>query len=330
MFAARVAMIVVLVGGLGFLVASGVGQDKTRKTPPKSPAGADAARQSKAAIRGAGETAIDAEIRASADRFSDAYNRHDAKAVAACFASGAEFVTETGMMFRGREALERHFTRVFADAPQVHLELKIDSVRKLATGAAIEEGAVTLTRMPGEPPMASRYMAVHVLEDSRWVVALARDEAARDPSSKLVELDWLVGDWMDESEGALILTNCRRAAAGDHLMQEFTIRRPGEPASTGTTRIAWDPQSGQIKSWTFDSRGGRSEALWSRARGENTWILKSQGVNSSGQNFSATAVLRKVDDDTLTWESRDRVEGGVPSPNWGPVMVKRQPPAPGE
>lgn len=315
-----------LIAGLAGVAVYAVGQESPAKKASAAPGGG---KQAKPIIRAAAEGDAESAIRGSADRFADAYNRHDAKAVAACFTTGAEFVTETGTTLRGRESLERHFAHVFADSPKVRLELKVESVRKLASGAALEEGTVTLVRAPDERPVVSRYTALHVAEEGGWRVALVRDTAARG-SADLADLDWLVGDWMDESEGALILTSCRRSDSGDHLEQNLTIRRPGEPATTGTTRIAWDPQTGQIKSWTFDARGGRSESLWVRAPTQDTWILKSQGVTAAGRSFSATAVLRKIDADTLTWESRDRVEGGVVLPDMGPVTVKRRPPAPGE
>lgn len=326
MVAARFSMVVLLLAGL-CLAVSRAREEKPDKSATKPRSAADSGQQTKPVIRGAADGDVEGAIRASAVRFSDAYNAHNAKVVAAGFTVGAEFVTEDGSTLRGREALERHFAAVFSESPQVHVELKVDSVRRLAAAAAIEEGTVTLTRAPGEQPTKSRYMAVHVLDAGGWLVALVRDEAAR--NSGLAELDWMVGDWMDESEGALILTSCRRAAEENQLLQEFTIRRPGEAAASGTTRVARDPQTGQIRSWTFDSRGGRSEALWSRAPG-NAWVLKSRGVNAAGRVFSATAVLRKIDADTMTWESRDRVEGGVLSPDFGPVTVKRRPPAPGE
>lgn len=325
MLAARFSMIVLLVAALG-LAVSGAGEEKPGKSAAKPRS--DPGKQAKPVIRAQTDSDVETAIRASAARFSEAYNSHDAKAVAAGFTTGAEFITENGTILRGREALERHFAAVFRESPKVHLELKVDAVRKLAAVAALEEGTVKMIRAPDESPIESRYLAVHVRDEGGWLVALARDEAAR--YAGLDELDWLLGDWMDESEGALILTSCRRAAEGDHLLQEFTIRRPSETAASGTTRIARDPQTGQIRSWTFDSRGGRSEALWSRAPGKNAWVLKSQGVNAAGKVFSATAVLRKIDGDTMTWESRDRVEGGMLSPDFGPVTVNRRPPAPGE
>src|SRR5262245_12886739 len=50
------------------------------------------------------EADAEAAVNDSAQRFTEAYNRHDAKASAAGFTQNAEFVTEKGTVIRGREA----------------------------------------------------------------------------------------------------------------------------------------------------------------------------------------------------------------------------------
>ena len=118
--------------------------------------------------------------------------------------------------------------------------------------------------------------------------------------------------------------------------------RAGRPRPSGSMRIGWDPATQQIKSWTFDTEGGYSEALWTGYVPRETvpgvadnekqmrWLLKSHGVTARGREFSGTSVLRQIDAATLSWESRDRVEGGTLVPDRGPLLVKRRPPPPGE
>ena len=73
---------------------------------------------------------------------------------------------------------------------------------------------------------------------------------------RLKELEWLVGDWIDESSESVIHGTCRWSADKNFLLRDFTIQSEGKPVMTVTQRIGWDPLSKQIKSWVFDSEGG--------------------------------------------------------------------------
>jgi hypothetical protein len=43
-----------------------------------------------------------------------------------------------------------------------------------------------------------------------------------------------------------------------------------------------------------------------------------------------TIVLRRIDDQTLSWETRDRIEMGIMIDSPGAIIVKRRPPEPEE
>ena len=133
---------------------------------------------------------------------------------------------------------------------------------------------------------------------------------------------------MQEDEASHVATSCKWVDRKNYLLQEFTMRIGSHEPITGTTRIGWDPHTQQVKSWTFDSDGGYSESLWTT--GEDKWVLKARGVTHSGRSFSATSVVRRVDTATISWESRDRIEGGVVVPDRPPIIIKRRPPPPGD
>ena len=202
----------------------------------------------------------------------------------------------------------------------------------MTSNVAIEEGRAELVSHPGTALERSRYVAVHLLQDGQWRLARTHDYSAdAEPLTnhdRLHELEWLIGEWVEEEEGVFVATSCKWSGDKSYLLQEFTIRLGNEPSRSGSTRIGWDPQTQQIKSWTFDSDGGYSEALWSR--GEKKWVLKSRGVTHSGRNFSRTAILRHADEGTMSWETHDRVEGGVLLPDQPILIVKRRPPPPGD
>jgi uncharacterized protein (TIGR02246 family) len=271
-------------------------------------------------------------VNESAKAFADAFNRHDAQSIGEGFTAEGEFVTEAGEVLRGRAAIIEHFKKLFALAPESRIGLRIDSIQTIAPAVVMEEGLVESAAGPEEAPEYSRYVAIHVRQEGGWKVARSRDfPAEAQPSAghdHLKPLEFLLGDWMGEGEGVLTRSTFHWDEFHNFLIQDFTLRMAGRVTIKGTTRIGWDPQSKQLRSWTFDSQGGFSEARWTRLG--DAWVLKTEGVTAQGRTSSATTILRKVDATTLSWESRDRMEGDISSENVPPLIVKRRPPAPME
>lgn len=274
--------------------------------------------------------AIAESIRRSAASFVAAYNARDARALAESYTADGEFVMEDGTAISGRAALERGFKAIFDSSPEAQISMTVESVQPLAANSVVEEGFVETRTSTASPPTASRYMAVHVLEGSRWLVAWSRDFPADDTQAKgiaeLHRLQWMVGDWISETEAAVTRINCRWAGNRRYLEQTFSIRSTGRAAVSGTTRIGWDPLTRQITTWTFDSAGGYSKARWTPV--EQTWVVKSQGVTAGGHVSSATAILKPIDDQTISWESRDRADDGPRAINTMAVILKRRAPPP--
>ena len=283
-----------------------------------------------AAARAAGpeQRGDERAIRLVVDAFAKAYNARDAKALAALFTRDAQIVDEDGNTARGREAIERVFGRVFSEHPQGRIEIAVQSIRFVSPAVAVEEGSSTVTRAPGEPPERSRYMVVHVNQDGRWQMGYARDlsEEAASAETELKQLQWLIGDWVDESPDSLIVTSYRWADGQHYILGQFTVQIGGRPAMTGSQRIGWDPLAKKIRSWVFDSEGGFAEGLWTREG--NRWIVKMTGVTREGKPASATNVTTRINKDRMTWESRDRVVGGETNPAIEPVPIVRKPPSP--
>lgn len=327
---ARCSLIVFLLGGLACLAAAGADPDQpaARKSPAKP---AIRAAVPIAAVRKA-EHEAEAAVNASAKSFAEAYNRHDAKAIAAGFTTSAEFVTEEGTVLHGREAIEQHFAAVFTDVPDSRVALRVEAVRVIADNVVVEEGTVSSVSNGDALPEHSRYVAVHVKQEGRWLVARTRDfphdSDVNSNYDHLRGLEFLVGDWMGEGENILTRTSCQWIDDRNFLLQEFTVEVSARMAVKGTTRIGWDPQLKQVRSWTFDSQGGLSEGVWTHVGDE--WLLKTRGVTHLGHSSSSTTILRRIDASTLQWESRDRVDGVGLTTNIKPILVKRRPPPPAE
>jgi hypothetical protein len=134
---------------------------------------------------------------------------------------------------------------------------------------------------------------------------------------------------VDESEDATIRSTVRWALNRNFLVRDYSVEIKGEPPMTGTMWLGWDPQSEQIKSWVFDSNGGRGEACWTRS-GESQWVLKANGVTRDGRASSATQIVTLLNKDAVKHSSIDRIIGGEIAPDIEEIVMVRKPPQPAE
>ena len=322
---------VAVVGLCCGLIAEGQNQQKKTADPAKKAAAKTAAPAETASATGADE-AEEKAIRASAEAFTRAYNNHNARAVAELFALKAEIIDENGVLTRGREAIEKAFAEVFKEDPTIEARCEIESIRILTPNIGVEEGLVHSKTAPDEPETVSSYVAVHVRVEGKWLVASVRDfeapPAAPTAHERLEELEWLVGDWVDESPQAVVHSSCQWDDSGNFLIQDFEIQMGGHVAMSGTMRIGWDAVNKQIRSWVFDSQGGHTEGFWVRDGAE--WSVHARGNTIAGEVATAVNIYRRIDDDTIAWRSSERTLNGVRVDDIPTVTIKRSPPPPGK
>ncbi len=267
-------------------------------------------------------------IRELTASFARAFERGDAVAIAALYTEDAEAVTAEGDAIQGRAALAAHYKERLADGAPAKFSITIESIKMPAPGVARVIGRSSVTPTAGETPVDSRFSSIDVLQNGRWLIAGVREIADKEPAryERLQQLEWLVGDWVEESETAVVFTSVAWTENKSFLLRTFNVRAAGKPALTGTQRIGWDPLTKQIKSWVFDDQGGYGEGLWMR-KGDQ-WIIKATGVRSDGRVATATQVLTRISDDELRWKSIDRTRGDEISTDIDEVLMVRKPPAP--
>ena len=64
--------------------------------------------------------------------------------------------------------------------------------------------------------------------------------AVTEASDNLKQLEWMVGEWIDESPDTVVEHRCAWSADGHFLLGKFLVQIEKRPAMTGTTRIGWD------------------------------------------------------------------------------------------
>ncbi|MCR4413143.1 MAG: SgcJ/EcaC family oxidoreductase [Thermoguttaceae bacterium] len=273
----------------------------------------------------ADETSDEAAIRATVESYTAAYNRGDAKAVAAHWSDSGEWISPSGQRFRGRAAIEKELQALFAENKGVRIEVTNPSIRFVSPNVAIEEGTVRVIR-PAEPPSDSTYLAVDVKEKGQWKLNTVREtEIPETPpaSSPLKELAWLVGDWLDDSPEVDDKATVSWTKNKTFLTYAFRVSVPGtDDDLEGTQVIGWDPASGTIRSWMFDSDGGFGEGTWSKEH--DRWVVKFSQVLPDGRKASATNVYTLVDGNTFTWKSIGRKLDGEFLPNIDEVKMIRK------
>jgi uncharacterized protein (TIGR02246 family) len=266
-----------------------------------------------------------AAIRATADAFVAAFNRGDVKAVAALWTADGSLVDDQGRLFQGRQAIENEYAALFKQYPGAKIEIAVQNVELPAAGTAVEDGLARVTAKDGETPTASRYTAVHVRVDGRWLMASVRESGIELPSGygHLRDLEWLVGQWEAKSPGAAVRTTFRWIANKSYLQREYTVRKNGLTTSSGTQIIGWDPQAGKVRSWSFDSSGGYGTSLWTpTAQG---WRMESRGVLADGTPTAAQDFVVRVpnEDNVFGWRSVHRMAGGRELPDLGEMVLER-------
>jgi uncharacterized protein (TIGR02246 family) len=268
------------------------------------------------------------EIKKSAAAFESAFNASDAKRIAAQFTENAEAVDEDGAILNGRDQIEARFAAMFQEHPSARIQVEVTSVRRLGPGVAVEDGYSTTTLEPNESGSRSAYTVIHLRREGKWLMASVRDfpeeVAVGTAHEQLRSLEWLVGEWVDESREGRVETVCRWADGGNYLIQEYVIKtRRGE--LQGTQRIGWDGVRQTIRSWAFDRNGAFTEATWTPV--ETGWLLKVEGVTPDGAGASATRLVTPLDKDSYRIDSNDLVIDNEQLPETS-VKVVRKPPKP--
>ena len=283
-----------------------------------------------AGSRAAAEQAptLDAAVRSEAESTVKAFNAADAAALANAFLEAGELVDEDGNVYTGRAEIAGLFKKFFERFPKAVLEMEVSGARPIGEVLAVEEGVRRITADAGAAAAQMRYVAVRMKQGDRWPVVSYRefaDDPLPTPPEMLAAVEWLVGDWVDESDEGRTTISYRWSEDGNFIIGEYNLTIGGKSVGKSTQRIGWDPVEGELRSWTFDSDGGFAEGEWA-ADGAG-WIIKSEATMPNGSSGSATVTITPKDQDHFVVESTDRIVGGAPEPDFK-LVVARRPPAP--
>jgi uncharacterized protein (TIGR02246 family) len=267
-------------------------------------------------VAGPKREADEEAIRKQSAALVQAFDKGDAKALAALWTEEGEYIDDDGTTYRGRAAIEAGYAKFFAAHPKRKLELTIDAIRFVSRDSAIEEGHARSQVGKGES--SSRYSVLHVRENGKWRLAIVREWPSQGTSMR--DLDWLIGTWANQAEETEVKTTYEWDEGKKFIRGRFTIKGK-DGTQTGTQMIGQDPRTGLVRSWVFEAAGGFGEAVWTRDG--KRWTQEAAGIQADGSEISATNILTPLNKDAFTFQSTNRVVDGEEVPNSPPLKITR-------
>lgn len=266
--------------------------------------------QNPPAQRDAPANAARESVLSSANEFIRAFNSGDAKAIAALWTPGGRLIDEQGKEFIGRPAIEEQYAALFESDPGAWIKLKINSITNSTPSNTLEKGIAIVTRSGGGMSTASEYEAEHVFKDGKWLMASVR-ESPVDLKPILEPLAWLVGEWQNKSGDTTVQSSIRWIANKEFLQRDYQVQKGAETLSSGTQIIGWDHQVKQVRSWSFDSSGGRGAGVWTPT--EDGWMIETTGTLANGTPTASTDYLICVvgENNVFGWQSTNRRAGST-------------------
>jgi uncharacterized protein (TIGR02246 family) len=271
----------------------------------------------------------EAAVHKALEEFVAAFNAGDAKRLVTTLTPTAEYVDDDSNRVEGAAAIAEMMGKYFAANKGAKLQVTPDGARTVAPGVVIEDADSVVTAPDKKTQSTRNVTIVYAKVDGTWKIASVREYPEEPevltPEERLKDLSWLIGDWVDEGGDSLVTNTVRLSPDKSHLIREYTVKQEGDDLLRGMQWIGVDPLTGNIKGWSFDSGGGRSESTWTK--NGNEWLVRSTGVTSDGDECGATYVMKPLGKDRIEVKVKDKVVGNTVEADSTAIMV-RKPPAP--
>jgi len=134
---------------------------------------------------------------------------------------------------------------------------------------------------PGEEPKELTYEVRYVKRKAAWKIAHV-EETFSPPSNyeHLKELEWLTGEWVDDSEVSDVETLAQWTKNKNFITLSFRVQFEGRPALEGTQVIGWTHRSKyQVVGFRFFGRLRTGSLVEEGTR----WTVRNTGVLITGE-----------------------------------------------
>ncbi len=263
-------------------------------------------------------------IRKAVDSYVAAYNSGDASAVASHWSREGLFVSPTGEQAKGPDKIKSALEKFFAENKGIQVKAALFDVQLQSANRAIIKGFAVFSR-PGEENQEVLFTATNVKENGKWKLLKVEEGESNVPLAtiaQLGELEWLIGDWVDQDEDSSVETTFRWAKDYAFITGTFRVRVGDRVDLEGTQMIGWDPVAKKIRSWIFDNKAGFGEGEWSKSG--DTWTVNVKSVLGTGQKASSINIYTYLDPNSFGWQSIGREVQGELLPDIDQVTVVRK------
>jgi uncharacterized protein (TIGR02246 family) len=250
--------------------------------------------------------------------FVEAFEKGDAKAVAAHWTPEGEYIDDDGTKYQGREELEKAYTDFFAKNKKLKLAIEKQSLRFLSGNTAVEEGYLKMKRAKSADFVNTKFSALHVKEEGKWQIAIIREWPSEGIS--LFDLEWLIGSWQAKRDDLHVTATYEWSEHKKYILMTFTMKEK-DRINKGKQFISHDASTGLLRSWTFEDNGDFGAAVW--AHDGKKWVLDASGVLESGAVMTATNIMTQLNEDTFLWQSVERTLDEERLPDVAPIKVTR-------
>ncbi len=187
------------------------------------------------------QSPVERAVRKAAADFDQAFNSGNADKIASLWTSDAEYIDEDGERYVGRNLIKKEYAEFFAANSQSKITSVTDSVRVLNDTTAVEDGRTMIQPPPAGAPGTSRYTAIYVLQEGKWMLSSVHDMKVATPSNyhKLDDFEWLIGTWQAGEGDTRIETTCRWLKNKSFVERTYQVITAGLPSSSGTQIIGW-------------------------------------------------------------------------------------------
>ena len=262
-----------------------------------------------------------AVARASKDYLA-ALDRGDAAAIAEFWTPDGTYTDETGQVFKARDLVAKVVAAKSVARPSA--SLNNITLRFVTPDVVMEEGVCEMPSTAGAKALHGRFSATWVRQNDRWRLDSLREwrTSSNSGGKHLVPLQPFLGEWLGQTGNRSIRVSVKWNLGKTFLNREFSVLTDGQESFHGTQQIGWDPLTEQIRSWTFNSDGSRTEGIWSLEG--NVWMVASQGAMPDGELSTATHVFKFQDKNTMVFKSISGEIGGKPTPDFEMKLVRQK------
>lgn len=138
-----------------------------------------------------GNEADSAAVKKVFDDFNNAFNSHDAHAVAVLFTDDADYITVGGATFKGSAAIEQHLAPLFSRAKTLHRDVTLKGVRFVRPDVALVDSEMVTTGVVGPngtaaPDLKGFYDWVLVKQNGHWLISVWHESNLSTPFGQTV------------------------------------------------------------------------------------------------------------------------------------------------